>query len=351
MPIFNANQLVKIGTKIFLAAGAPLEEAALVSEFLVKANLVGHDSHGIMRVIQYVREIEEGILKPGAKIEIVKESNSLVVINGNWCFGQVIAKKAMEKAIEKAKVNAVSVACAFNCNHIGRLADYTLMASKDDMIGIAMVNAPKSVSPFGGKERMLSTGPVSFAFPTNMEFPFFVDIATSVVAEGKIRVMLHKGEKLPLGWIIDKDGNPSSNPEDYYNGGAILPLGGDNAGHKGFGLGLAVEVLCGVLAGAGCAYMETKRGNGVFFEVIDVSKFMPVEKFKSEVTNLLKAIKSSKPRPGFKGVIIPGELEYLTERLRLKEGIQIPERTWEEIKRIAEKFGLDEKSLLEDTRT
>lgn len=348
MPVFNANQLVKIGTKIFSAAGVPLEEAMLVSEFLVKANLVGHDSHGIMRVIQYIREIEEGILKPGAKIEIVKETNALAVINGNWGFGQVIAKKAMEKAIEKAKGSAVCILCAFNCNHVGRLADYTLMASKNDMIGIAMANAPRSVAPFGGKERMLSTGPVSFAFPTNMEFPFFVDIATSVVAEGKIRVMLHKGEKIPLGWIIDKDGNPSSNPEDYYNGGAILPLGGDDAGHKGFGLGLAIEVLCGVLAGAGCAYMETKRGNGVFFEVIDISKFMPVEKFKNEVTDLLKAMRSSKPRPGFKEVIIPGELEHLTERIRLKEGIQVPERTWEEIKKIAEKFGLEENSLLGD---
>jgi uncharacterized oxidoreductase len=351
MPVFKADQLVKVGAKILSAAGAPLEEATLVSEFLVKANLVGHDSHGIIRIIQYVREIEEGVIKLGAKIEIVKETNSLAIINGNWGFGQVIAKKAMEKAIEKARENAVSVACAFNCNHIGRLADYTLMASKNDMIGIAMVNAPRSVAPFGGKERMLATDPISFAFPANMEFPFVVDVATSVVAEGKIRVMLHRGEKIPLGWIIDKDGNPSSNPEDYYNGGAILPLGGDDAGHKGFGLGLAIEALCGVLAGAGCAYMETKRGNGVFFEVININEFMPVEEFKNKVTDLLKAMKSSKPRPGFKEVIIPGEPEYLTERLRLEKGIQIPERTWEEIRSIAEKFGLDEKSLLGDACT
>jgi len=220
------------------------------------------------------------------------------------------------------------------------------MASKKNMIGLAMVNSIKSVAPFGGKERMLSTGPISFAFPTNMEFPFVIDIATSVVAEGKLRFMLHKGEKIPLGWIINKDGNPSNDPRDFYEGGALLPLGGDIAGHKGFGLGLAVDILCGILAGSGCAYMETKKGNGVFFEVINIDKFIPVEEFKEKVTELLKVIKSSKPRPGFREVIIPGEPEYLTEKIRLREGIQVPERSWREIKNIAKRLGLDEKSLL-----
>ncbi len=346
MPVFKANQLVRIGTKIFLAAGASPEEAKTVSEFLVKANLVGHDSHGIIRVIQYVKAIEDGVIKPGAKIEVIKETDSLAIINGNWGFGQVVAKKAMEKAIEKAGKNDVSIVCVFNCNHVGRLADYTLMASEKNMIGLAMVNSIKSVAPFGGKERMLSTGPISFAFPTNMKFPFVIDIATSVVAEGKLRFMLHKGEKIPLGWIINKDGNPSNDPRDFYEGGALLPLGGDIAGHKGFGLGLAVDILCGILAGSGCAYMETKKGNGVFFEVINIDKFVPVEEFKEKVTELLKVIKSSKPRPGFREVIIPGEPEYLTEKIRLREGIQVPERTWREIKNIAKRLGLDEKSLL-----
>jgi len=346
MPVFKANQLVRIGTKIFLAAGASPEEAKTVSEFLVKANLVGHDSHGIIRVIQYVKAIEDGVIKPGAKIEVIKETDSLAIINGNWGFGQVVAKKAMEKAIEKAGKNDVSIVCVFNCNHVGRLADYTLMASEKNMIGLAMVNSIKSVAPFGGKERILSTGPISFAFPTNMEFPFVIDIATSVVAEGKLRFMLHKSEKIPLGWIINKDGNPSNDPRDFYEGGALLPLGGDIAGHKGFGLGLAVDILCGILAGSGCAYMETKKGNGVFFEVINIDKFIPVEEFKEKVTELLKVIKSSKPRPGFREVIIPGEPEYLTEKIRLREGIQVPERTWREIKNIAKRLGLDEKSLL-----
>jgi uncharacterized oxidoreductase len=216
------------------------------------------------------------------------------------------------------------------------------MASKSNMIGIAMVNSTKFVAPFGGKDRMLSTGPVSFAFPSNMDFSFVIDIATSVVAEGKIRVMLHKGEKIPYGWIIDKDGKPSDNPRDLYDGGALLPLGGDESGHKGFGLGLAIDILSGILSGAGCAYEDIKRGNGVFFEVINIEKFMPIEEFKKRVGELIMAIKASKPRPGFKEIIIPGEPEHLTEKIRLKNGIYVPERTWEEIKRIAKKLGVND---------
>lgn len=341
MPRFKADQLIEIGEKIFLAAGASADEAQLVSRLLVKANLVGHDSHGVIRIIQYVNEIERGIIKPCAKIEIVRESSSSAILNGNWGFGQVIATKAMEKAIEKAKNSIVSVVCAFNCNHIGRLADYTLMASRNNMIGIAMVNSTKFVAPFGGRERILSTGPISFAFPADLEFPFVVDIATSVVAEGKVRVALHKGDKIPYGWIIDKDGKPSNNPQDLYNGGALLPLGGDEAGHKGFGLGLAVDILSGILSGAGCAYEETKKGNGIFFEVINIEKLMPVEEFKRRVSNLLRTIKASKTRPGFKEIIIPGEPEYLTEKIRLKEGIYVPEKTWEEIRKVAERLGVN----------
>lgn len=342
MPIFHANQLIDVGTKIFLAAGVPLEEARLVSELLVKSNLVGHDSHGIIRVIQYINEIEKGSIKPGAKIEIVKETSSTAILNGNWGFGQVVAKRAMDLAIEKAKKNAVSIVCVFNCNHIGRLADYAIMASEKDMIGIVMVNSTKFVAPFGGMERLLSTGPMCFAFPSYLDFPLVIDVATSVVAEGKVRVALHKGEKIPYGWIVDKNGNPSNDPKDLYDGGALLPLGGDEHGHKGFGLGLAVEILSGILTSAGCAYEEDKRGNGVFFEVINVEKFMPLEDFKRKVSDLVRVIKSSKPRPGFKEILVPGEPEHLTEKIRLREGIYVPEKTWEEIKNLARKLGVYE---------
>jgi len=341
LPVFKAEELVNMGTEIFVAAGAPAEEAKLVSEFLVKANLAGHDSHGVIRIIQYVKAIERGDVKPGAKIEITRETPSSAILNGNWGFGQVVAKRAMEIAIEKAKENSVSTVYAFNVYHIGRLADYTLMATQHDMIGIAMANSSKSVAPYGGRERLLSTSPISYAFPTEKETPFVLDIATSVCAEGKVRVKLHKGEKLPDGWIIDKDGNPSNNPKDYYEGGAILPLGGDSVGYKGFGLALVVDVLSGILPGAGCSYEAEKKGNGVFFEVIDIQSLMPVNEFKRQIDRLIRTIKSSKLRPGFKEILTPGEPEFRTEQKRLKEGIYLPEKTWEEIKSIAERMNVN----------
>jgi len=341
MPIFKAETLRKISEEIFTAYGAPTEEAKLVSEFLIKANLCGHDSHGVIRIVQYVKAIEDGILKPSVKIDVIRETRSSALLKGNWGFGQVIAKRAMELAIEKAKKNAVSVVCAFDLYHIGRLADYTTLAAEKNMIGIAMVNAAPAVAPYGGRERLISTAPISYAFPTGKENLFVLDIATSVCAEGKVRVSLHKGEKLPEGCIIDKEGNPSTNPADLYEGGAILPLGGDLVGYKGFGLGLVVEIMAGILSSAGCAYEKNKKGNGVFFEVINIEEFMPIDEFKNRIDALIRRIKSSKLRPGFKEILLPGEPELRTEMKRRKKGIYVPERTWTEIMEIAKKKGID----------
>lgn len=341
MPIFTAAQLREIGTKIFLAAGASREEAEWVSNLLVKANLVGHDSHGFIRVIQYVKAIQRGDINTNAKLEIVKETPTSALVNGNWGFGQVIAKKAMEIAIDKGRNGTVGTVCAFNVYHIGRLADYTMMAAENDMIGVAMANSLRSVAAYGGVERLLSTGPLSYAFPCGCEFPFVLDIATSVVAEGKVRVALHKGEKLPEGCIIDKNGNPSTNPADYYDGGALLPLGGDSYGHKGFGIGLAVEVLSGILSMSGQSYLPSKKGNGLFFQAINIESFLPIDEFKRQVDALVERTKSCKVRPGFSEILIPGEIEWRTERERLSKGIYLPDRTWEEIQTIASSYGLN----------
>ena len=334
MPVFTADQLKNFGIEIFKALGATEEEARIVSEFLVRSNLAGHDSHGVIRITQYVSEIEKGRIIPRAAIEVIRETPSSALLNGNWGFGQVIGFKAMKMAIEKAKTNTVSVVCVYNCNHVGRLTDYTIMAAENRMIGIAMVNANKIVAPYGGMERMLSTGPLSYAFPTDKEIPFVLDIATSVCAEGKIRVSLHTAEKLPHEWIIDKNGKPSSNPSDLYEGGAILPFGGE-VGYKGFGIGLAVDVLAGILARSGPAYLKDKRGNGVFMEAINIESFMPLEEFKREMDGLIRVMKNSKAMLGFAEIVIPGEPEFRTEQKRLKEGILVPEKTWNEITEIA----------------
>ncbi len=341
MPVLTVGHVESLATDILVAAGALVEDARSVSNLLVKANLAGHDSHGVIRIIQYVKAIERGEIKPDAEIEVVRETCSTALLNGNWGFGQVVAKRAMVTAINKARESSVGAVSAFNLYHVGRLADYTEMALHSDMIGIAMANAIKSVAPYGGYERLLSTSPVSYAFPTSKETPFVLDIATSVCAEGKVRVTLHKGEKLPEGCIVDGDGNPSNDPEDYYAGGALLPLGGDFVGYKGFGLALAVEVMAGILSGAGCAYEPAKRGNSIFFEAIDIRSFMHVEEFKRRVDDLIRTVKSSKLRPGWTEIFTPGEPEHRTEQKRLREGIYVPERTWDEIINIAKELNVD----------
>ena len=345
MPRFKAETLERISEKIFIAYGVPVERAKLVSKFLVKANLCGHDSHGVIRVIQYIKAIEEGDLKPDAEIDIIRETDTSALLRGNKGFGQVVAKEAMELAIKKAGRKTVGVVCAFDLYHIGRLADYTMLAAENDMIGIAMVNSTPSVAPYGGIERLLSTAPLSYAFPTGKENMFVLDISTSMCAEGKVRVSLHKGERLPEGFIIDKNGNPSTNPKDLYDGGTILPLGGDLVGYKGFGLGLVVEVMAGILSNDKCAYEAGKKGNGVFFEAINIDDFIPIEKFKERIDALIRKIKSSKLRAGFKEILIPGEPEIRMERVNRRRGVYIPERTWNEIVEIAERKNIDVNAL------
>jgi len=345
MPVFSAEQLKRVGIEIFKALGSTEEEARIVSDSLVKSNLAGHDSHGVIRIIQYANDIQKGRIIPGASVDVVRETASSALLNGNWGFGQVIGFRAMKMAIEKAKTNTVSVVCAHNCNHVGRLADYAMMATDNGMIGMAMANSSKIVAPFGGMERMLSTGPLSYAFPTDKEIPFVLDIATSVCAEGKIRVSIDKGENLPHQWIIDKNGKLSDNPADLYDGGAILPFGGE-VGHKGFGIGLVIDVLGGILARSDPAYRDDKRGNGIFMGAIKIESFMPLKEFKREMDELIRTVKKSKPMPGFKEVMIPGEPEFTTELSRLKEGIYIPEKTWADMTEKAKMLKIDVGSML-----
>ena len=339
MPIFSHSALRKLTLEIFEAAGACSEEAEIVSDLLVKANLSGHDSHGVMRIPQYVNEIQNKGIRLGVKPRIIRETPSSALLDGKWGFGQVIAKRGMEIAVEKAMHHSSSIVSIFNCNHIGRLADYTIMAAEKDMIGMAAVNDRNLVAPYGGTERILNTCPLSYAFPSNLKAPLVLDITTSVCAEGKIRAKLHEGKRLPNGLIIDRDGNPSNNPEDFYDGGSILPLGGE-FGYKGYGLGLVAEILSGVLSKDGFSFEKKKWGNGVFLQAINIESFTTTKRFKNSINRLIAKIRSSKIRPGFDEILVPGELEFRTEQERRKKGIVIPDMTWKLIVDAANSLGL-----------
>jgi uncharacterized oxidoreductase len=340
MPIFTAEQLKQFGRDIFKASGASEEEATLVMEALVSANLAGHDSHGVIRISQYVQAIRKGQLIPGAKFEIVRQTPSTALVNGNWGFGMVIARKAMELAIEKARTHKISAIGVFNSNHVGRLGDYCLMAAQQDLIGICMVNAcgkAQNVAPFGGRAPRLATNPIAIAVPSKGEIPLVLDIATSTVSQGKIRVKVNRKEPVPQGWLIDPEGNPSTDPEVLYKTppGALLPLGG-SVGYKGFGLAFMIEIFSGILTTAGYSREDARRlGNGTFLIVIDVENFVPISIFKDQVADLIRYIKTCPPMPGFEEVLVPGEPELKETQRRQKEGIFVEEETWNQILTIA----------------
>ena len=228
MPTLNAEQLNSLGIRLLEGAGVGTDEAAVVADELTGANLVGHDSHGVMRLMQYVQMIDEGYIKPGGTFEIVKDTPALAIIDGHFNFGQVITTKALAIGFEKAKAGGTATVMIRNCNHIGRLGSYTDRAASEGFAALMAANAPGpgGVAPFGGIERRLGTNPISMAAP-GRDANIVLDMTTSATAEGKLRVAHQKGEQVAEGLIIDGHGNPSVIPGDYYNEplGSILPSG------------------------------------------------------------------------------------------------------------------------------
>jgi uncharacterized oxidoreductase len=347
MPRFTADRLKEIAVRVFQTMNVPQEEAEIVAEHLVEANLTGVDSHGVIRIPQYAKAIQMRKIKPGASPKIVRETPSSALIDGDRGFGQVIARWAMSLAIRKARENVISAVSVYNCSHVGRLASYTMMAADEGMIGMMMVNAGgcgQTVAPFGGIARRLATNPISIAIPTGREEHIVLDIATSVASEGKIRAMRNRGERVPKGWIIDHMGRPTTDPNDFYGPppGALLPLGGI-VGYKGFGLGLIVDILAGGLSGAGCSRADAPQnpeGDGILMIVIDIQRFTPPDEFYDRVLKLIRYVKSSPTISNFDEILIPGEIESRERKRRSEEGIFIDEVTWRQIQEIIDEQGI-----------
>jgi len=337
MRIFAADQLRGIGKKMLQASGAPENEATTVADLLVEANLRGQDGHGILMLQRYLADIKSGRTVFPAEIEIVSDSDSSALINGNRGFGQVIGEKAMELAINKARGHTIGLVGAFNCNHIGMLAHYTMMALKQNMIGITICNSSPEVAPYGGKARKLGTNPLSIAIPAGKENPIVLDMATSVVAAGKIRTKYAKGEKLPEGWIIDEEGRPTVDPSVFVSRkGMLLPIGG----YKGYGLSVIIDSICGALTGTGCSSTDFKFGNGVVMCAINIESFTPIEVFKERVDSQIRSIRDSPIAPNFNEILMPGEPEFRTMEERTKNGIEIADYTWEALKEAGKELGI-----------
>src|ERR1700730_1004601 len=343
MPSVTAERLHRIVAALLVAAGAPPDEADVVMRHSVDANLAGHDSHGIIQIPTYIDRIQVGHLVPGAPWTITQESPTTTVIDGHWGFGYTVTARAMHLTIDKADRANVAAATVFRQGHIGRLASYTLMAAQADMIGLITADSGRStkqVAPFGGREARIGTNPISIAVPSELDGPLFLDMATSAVAAGKISVAVARRESIPLGWIVDRDGKPTTDPNQLKEGGALLPLGGSE-GYKGSGLAAIVEILCGLLTGLGFGMEPTGRHNdGCFIAVFNVAAFRPLAQFKREVAEFARYLKATAPAEGSRCVLYPGEIEHVREQERRQTGIDVEDATWQKLRSLAAGYGL-----------
>ena len=340
MPNVGADELIALAIAAYEAAGTPSAHARIVAAHQVGANLVGHDSHGVVLLPTYVDRIDRGHIVPTARPEILNESPATLAVNGKWGFGPVISEWTMERLIAKARETRLAAGTVREQSHVGRLADYPLMAARAGFIGLMMADSgqsAKAVAPFGGREARLGTNPICIAFPSDLSGPVFIDMATSAVAAGKLNLARAQGKPIPLGWLLDREGKPTTNPNAQLEGGVMLPLGGPE-GHKGYGLSFAVETLAAVLPGLGFGVDPKGRHNdGTFMLVVDPAAFSPTD-FKVEVEAFVRYLKATPPADGFEEVFYPGEIEYRTEQRRRREGIPIEEATWARLGEVAARF-------------
>lgn len=346
MPKLPAERLREIGTALLMANKVPEEEAATVARHVVNANLAGHDSHGVIMLPNYIERVRAGQIVPGAPFTILQESPTTTVVDGNWGFGYVINEKAMQLTIEKAEKSNIAACTVFRQGHVGRLASYPLMAARAGMIGMAWADSgrsPKGVAPFGGRAARLGTNPWAMAVPSDLDGPFCMDFATSAVAMGKIKLAEARGQEVPRGWIVDSEGDLTTDPKKI-QGGALLPLGGPGEGYKGTALAAMGEVFCGLLTGLGFGVEPTGRHNdGCFLIAIKVDAFRPLLTFRKEVADFAHYLKDTPPAKGSSGVLYPGEVEHLAEKKRGAEGIEIEDATWKKLGALAQEGGIAER--------
>jgi uncharacterized oxidoreductase len=344
MPHVQADLLTQLVEGLLQSLGSPAQEASLVARLLVDADLSGHDSHGIAQLPGYLAAHAEGLIAPGAHFTCERETATTALLDGHWGFGHRLAHEATTLAIDKARRCGISAVGACHCYHVGHLGAYAQLAAEAGMVGIIAVNdggGGQRVVPHGGITGRLSTNPLAVGLPTGTADPLILDISTSVVAEGQVRLQRLRREPMPLGWMIDALGRATTDPEDFFRmAGSLLPLGGES-GHKGYGLGLAVEALAGILGRAGHSRTPIPPyNNGLFTIVIDIGRFLPLADFTAEVRQCLAYIKSCPREAGVDELVYPGERAARTRRHRRRHGITIPPETWRRLRTIARERGI-----------
>lgn len=346
MPILSASTLSNFVIDLFVAAGVPHEEATVVAANLIGANLRGHDSHGVLRVPQYLDFLQRGDYRVNVPLEVVKDSPAVVVCEAHWGFGQVQAHRLLDLVIPRAKSLGIAAGTARNSGHIGRLGEYAERAAAEGLLLICTVNnngSGQRVAPPGGREPRLGTNPLCVSVPTKAD-PVVLDFGTSVAAEGKVRVhYLNERKPVPEGWLLDCDGRPTCDSSVLYEAplGSILPMGGTQA-YKGFGLGLVLDMLSGGLTGGRSSYpgAPAAKGNNIVFLALDPDKFAGVDHLLGETTGLSDFVRSTPPVAGVERVLLPGDPERITLEKRSRDGIPLEQGHWDKLVERAEALGV-----------
>lgn len=341
---YDYEALKRFGTQVMVKAGLEEPEAALFMENLLYADSRGMGSHGISRLINYSRRVECGVITPGVDAEIIREAPSAIAIDGHNGIGAKIARQAMDLCIQRARDTGCCVATVCNANHFGAGAFYTKYAAEQGMIAFMVSNSEAAVAPIGGAKAMLGTNPLGVAVPAARNDPFDLDMATSVVARGKVVLAQKEGRKIPTGWAVDKDGADTTEPDAVLDGGCMLPFGGA----KGYAISLFIDLMCSCLGGAlNCRttphfwtdYVHPQNV-GYFIVVVDPSKFLPLEEFERRVDDMLDEFKACPPAPGVERVYIPGEIEAEKERVSQRSGIELSDAVAAELRTVGAKYGV-----------
>jgi LDH2 family malate/lactate/ureidoglycolate dehydrogenase len=338
---YNPERVKEQVVDIAKAVGVAEEDARILADSLVDADLHGVSTHGVSRVNVYVRRIQKGLIDPKAELQIDRQSPGVLAVNAGNGLGQIQACKALDRLTPLAKQSGISAATIRNSQHFGALSYYCRKAAEQDMILLAMTNAEPAMSPSGGAQAYFGTNPLAASFPTGKGYPVRVDLATSVVARGHIIAAQKRGETIPEGWALDEEGTPTTNAEKALVG-TVLTM----AGHKGYALALLVEVFSGVLSGAamgagvGSMYKNRNRKQDVghFFCLFDIEAFMPASRFRERMDRVIDELKACKRRPGVKEIMIPGEPEHRKALENRRDGIPIGQETVEELQALCEEL-------------
>lgn len=339
----KAKPLADYCSALFRSVGMSKEDALINVDNIIEANLTGVDTHGVTRMPIYIKRIREGVVKANTNVKVISESPATAVLDAGNGMGAVASTKAMNIAIEKARNVGTAFVTVRNSNHFGATAYYTKMAIQEGMIGIASTNGAARMAPWGSKDISLGTNPFSVAVPSGEELPIVADMATSLVALGKIILASKNNQPIPLGWAIDKDGADTTDPKNALEG-SVLPFGGP----KGSAIAILIDIMAGIMSGAKYgpnvndmyANFTEPTGIGHIFGVIDVSKFIPIDLFNKQMDTMIREIKNSTPAKGVNEIFLPGEIELHKREDRLKNGIPITSAVMMELEEEGKRCGV-----------